>query len=172
MIYVVEMDFRNAEREHDWHEWYLSHTAHLVRSVPGFTGSQRFRSLTATPSPWVALHEVTGPEVFESKEYRTGGGPASTGEWKDQHTNWYRNVFDGTKETPNVRMDEHLLMAEGDAPLPASLQGNAIRLTSAGLDKSSDSRSIVVVPAGALTASMIDMPGVRVLKPITPKIRK
>ena len=81
-------------------------------------------------------------------------------------------MFDGTKETPNVRMSEHLLMAEGDAALPASLQANAVRLTSAGLDKSSANRSIVVVPEGALTASMIDMPGVRVLKPITPKIRK
>jgi hypothetical protein len=170
MIYVVEMDFRNAEREHDWHTWYLAHTTHLVRTVPGFTGTQRFRSLTACASPWIAFHEVAGPEVFESKEYRSGGGPASTGEWKDQHTNWYRNLFDGTKETPNVLFDQHLLMAEGDAALPKHFEGKAIRLASVGLDRTSKGRSIAVVPAGGLTAGMFDMPGVRVLKPITPKI--
>jgi hypothetical protein len=168
MIYVVEMDFRNAEREHDWHTWYLMHTAHLVRTVPGFTGTQRFRALTPTPSPWLALHEVAGPEVFESKEYKSGGGPASTGEWKDQHTNWYRNLFDGCRETPSVAYDQHLLMGEGDAALPPGLK--AVRLTSVGLDRTSKGRSIAVVPAGALTATMFDLPGVRVFKPISPKM--
>ncbi|MGE3916636.1 MAG: hypothetical protein AB7F78_13150 [Hyphomicrobiaceae bacterium] len=172
MIYVVEMDFRNAEREHDWHTWYLEHTAHLVRNIPGFTGSQRFRSLNSSPSPWVALHEVSGPEVFESAEYKKGGGPASTGDWAKQHTNWHRNVFDGVRETPDVAFDQHLLMAEGDAPLPSTYEARATRLTCVGLDRTSERRSIVVVPAGGLTASMLAMPGVRVLKPITPKIRR
>ncbi len=172
MIYVVEMDFRNTEREHDWHTWYIEHTAHLVRSVPGFTGTQRFRSLNASPSPWVALHEVAGPQVFESAEYRGGGGPASTGDWKDEHLNWHRNLFDGSRETPDVAFDQHLLMAEGDAPLPRGFEARAIRLTCVGLDRTSRQRSIAVVPAGGLTASAFGLPGVRVLKPITPKMRK
>jgi hypothetical protein len=170
VIYIVEMDFRNAAREHDWHVWYLAHTAHLVRSVPGFTGSQRFRCITESMSPWLAMHEVAGPQVFESKEYRSGGGPTSTGEWKDQHTNWHRNLFDGVRETPNVLPDQHLLMAEGDAALPQSYEPKAIRLACIGLDRTSQRRSIAVVPAGGLTASMFDMPGVRIFKPITPKI--
>lgn len=170
MIYVVEMDFRNAEREHDWHTWYLMHVTHLVRTVPGFTATQRFRCLTPTPSPWLALHEVAGPEVFESKEYKSGGGPASTGEWKDQHTNWYRNLFDGAKRTPDIAFDQHLLMAEGDAPLPKAFESKAVRLSSVGLDKTSAGRSIAVVPAGGLTAAMFDMPGLRIFKPITPRI--
>jgi hypothetical protein len=172
MIYVVEMDFRNPEREHDWHTWYIEHTAHLVRSVPGFTATQRFRSLNSSPSPWVALHEVAGPQVFESAEYKSGGGPASTGDWARQHLNWHRNLFSGTKETPDVAFDQHLLMAEGDAALPAAYEARATRLTCVGLDRSSERRSIVLVPAGGLTASMFGMPGVRVLKPITPKMRK
>jgi hypothetical protein len=170
MIYVVEMDFRNAEREHDWHTWYLSHVTHLVRTVPGFTATQRFRCLTQSDSPWLAMHEVSGPEVFESKEYRTGGGPASTGEWKDQHTNWYRNLFDGVRTTPDVGFDQHLLMAEGDATLPGGWANKATRLTSAGLDKTSKGRSIAVVPAGELTAGMFGVAGVRIFKPITPRI--
>ncbi|MFV0297668.1 MAG: hypothetical protein ACK5JT_16275 [Hyphomicrobiaceae bacterium] len=172
MIYVVEMDFRNAEREHDWHTWYLAHTTHLVRTVPGFTGTQRFRSITPSDSPWVAIHEVSGPEVFDSREYRSGGGPASTGEWKDLHTNWHRNLFDGAKKSPSVLMDQHLLMAEGDAPLPRGYESAATRLTGVGLDRTSQRRSIAIVPASKLTAAMFDLPGVRVLKPITPKISR
>lgn len=172
MIYVVEMDFRNPEREHDWHVWYLEHTTSLVRAVPGFTGTQRFRCLNPTPSPWVALHEVAGPQVFESAEYKRGGGPASTGDWGKEHMNWQRNLFDGAKETPDVAFDQHLLMAEGDAALPGAYEARAVRLTGVGLDRTSPRRSIAVVPAGGLTASMFGMPGVRILKPITPKIRR
>ncbi len=170
MIYIVEMDFRNSAREHDWHTWYLAHTTHLVRTVPGFTGTQRFRCITESMSPWLALHEVAGPQVFESAQYRAGGGPASTGSWKGEHTNWHRNLFDGPRETPNVLMDQHLLMAEGDAALPHAYEARAVRLTCVGLDRSSSRRSVAVVPSGGLTAAMFDMPGVRILKPITPKI--
>ncbi len=171
MMYVVEMEFRNAAREHDWHVWYICHTAKLVRNVPGFTGTQRFRCLTPTRSPWIALHEVAGPEVFESAAYQANGGPASTGEWQTEHTNWDRNVFDGIKETPDVGFDEHVLMGEGDAKLPGAFAGKATVLTSVGLDRTSPRRTIAVVPKGQLTASMFDVPGVRILKPITPKLR-
>lgn len=172
MIYAVEMDFRNPEREHDWHVWYLEHTTYLVRAIPGFTATQRFRCLTPTPSPWLALHEVAGPKVFESAEYNAGGGPASTGEWAKEHINWQRNLFDGTKETPDVAFDQHLLMAEGDAALPTSYEARATRLTGIGLDRTSPRRSIVVVSAGGLTAGMFAMKGVRIFKPISPKIRR
>jgi len=172
MIYVVEMDFRNPAREHDWHVWYLEHTTYLVRAIPGFTGTQRFRVLNTSPSPWVALHEVAGPQVFESAEYKAGGGPTSTGDWAKEHLNWQRNLFDGCKQTPEVAFDQHLLMAEGDAALPAPYAARATQLSCVGLDRSSQRRAIAVVPAGGLTAGMFAIPGVRVLKPITPKIRR
>ncbi|MFM9940878.1 MAG: hypothetical protein ACKVP7_15450 [Hyphomicrobiaceae bacterium] len=169
MIYVVEMDFRDAQREHDWHTWYLEHVGKLIRNVPGFRATQRFRALTTTASPWLAMHEVAGPEVFKSAEYAANGGPASTGEWKDRHTNWYRNLFDGVDVIPAVPHDAHLLMGEGEAKLPAGL--HVIKLASAGLDKTSEKRSIAIVPEGRLTAHMLALPGVRVFKPITPQIR-
>ena len=75
MIYVVEMDFRNPAREADWHAWYLEHATRLIRDVPGFRATQRFRALTATPSPWLALHDVASPEVFESAAYKAGRRP-------------------------------------------------------------------------------------------------
>lgn len=172
MIYLVEMDFRNPAREHDWHTWYIEHSAFLVRTMPGFTATQRFRSLNASPSPWLALHEVEGPHVFETPHYKAGGGPPSTGTWASEHLNWQRNLFDGTRETPEVAFDEHLLMAEGDAALPAAYEARAIRLTCVGLDRTSARRSLAVVPAGGLTATMLALPGVRVLKPITPRLRR
>lgn len=172
MIYIVEMDFRDPAREHDWHVWYLEHTAHLVRTVPGFTGTQRFRCLNQSDAPWLAMHEVAGPEVFESAEYRAGGGPASTGEWKALHLNWHRNLFDGVSETPDVGMDQHLVMAEGAATLPGGLENRASRLTAVGLDKSSERRAFAVVPAGGLTAGMFGHEGVRIFKPFTPKLRR
>jgi hypothetical protein len=116
------------------------------------------------------MHEVEGPEVFETPEYKTGGGPPSTGEWAREHLNWHRNLFDGVVETPDVRIDQHLLMAEGDAALPASLDERAVRLTCVGLDRTSARRALAIVPAGGLTATMFGLEGVRVLKPITPKI--
>lgn len=172
MIYVVEMEFRNAAREHDWHVWYLAHTTALVRNVPGFTATQRFRSLTPSASPWVALHEVEGPQIFESAAYKANGGPAATGEWQHEHTNWHRNLFDGVRLTPDVALDQHLLMAEDGTRLPAPYEAQAIRLTGVGLDRSIKSRSIAVVPAGGLKAGMFGQDGLRVLKPITPRITR
>jgi len=170
MIYMVEMEFRDSAREHDWHTWYLAHTTQLVRNVPGFTATQRFRCLTPTASPWLALHEVAGPDVFESAEYKANGGPASTGEWREKHTSWYRNLFDGVRQTPDVAFDQHLLMTEGDAAVPEAYARLITPLKAVGLDKTSERRGIAVVQPGKLTAAVFALPGVRIFKPITPRI--
>ena len=170
MIYMVEMDFRDPAREHDWHTWYLAHTTQLVRNVPGFTATQRFRAITPTPSPWLAMHEVTGPEVFESKDYKANGGPASTGEWKDRHTNWYRNLFSGWEQTPDVPLDHHIVVAESTAEVPSSIARKLSWGTSAGLDKTAAKRGILVLKPGELKATMFGIDGLRIFKPITPRI--
>jgi hypothetical protein len=170
MLYMVEMEFRNPAREADWHVWYLCHVARLIRHVPGFRASQRFRALTPTPSPWLAMHDVASAEVFESAEYRAHGGPASTGEWQAEHSNWYRNLFAGIDATPDVALDAHVLVLEGAAEVPPPHDDAVVRLTSAGLDRTSAGRGIAVVPPGGLTAALFDLPGVRVFKPITPRI--
>ncbi len=169
MIYMVEMDFRDPAREADWHVWYLAHVTQLIRNVPGFTATQRFRCMTKTPSPWLAMHEVKGPAVFESPEYRANGGPASTGEWKDRHTNWYRNLFDGIVMTPAVGGDQHLLLADGPDVSSRLLPG-VTWLTSVGLDRSAERRGLAVLDRGQLKAGHFDVPGLRIFRPITPKI--
>jgi hypothetical protein len=170
MIYMVEMDFRNAGREADWHAWYLDHVAKLIRTVPGFRATQRFRAITAARSPWLAMHDVVSPAVFESREYRASGGPASTGEWQAEHTHWYRNVFAGIDQTPEVPPDGHLLLLEADAQVPAPFADMVTWLANVGLDRSVARRGIAVVPAGRLTASLFGLAGVRIFQPITPRI--
>lgn len=169
MIYVVEMDFRETDREHDWHTWYLDHVTTLIRKVPGFRASQRFRALTPTPSPWMALHEVEGPEVFESAAYKSVGGPASTGEWQHKHTNWRRNLLAGM-DTPPVPIDGHLLMADEGTELPVGVSGQITWLECVGLDRTATKRGIGVLQKGGLTARHFDVKGLTVLAPISPKI--
>lgn len=170
MIYMVEMDFRNSAREADWHVWYLDHVAKLIRNVPGFRASQRFRAITPTPSPWLAMHDVVSGDVFESAEYRANGGPASTGEWQKEHTNWYRNLFAGIDHTPEVPPGAHLLMLEAEARVPAPYAETVTWLESAGLDRTAGRRGIAIVPPGRLTARLFGLAGVRIFKPISPRI--
>ena len=170
MIYMVEMQFTNSAREHDWHTWYLAHTTKLVRTVPGFRATQRFRAITETASPWLGLHEVEGPAVFDSPQYKANGGPASTGIWQHEHSNWYRNLFSGLDHTPDVAMDAHLLLAEGTPALPPSMAGMVTWIDSAGLDRTATRRGLCVLAHGRLSAGLFDTPGVRLFKPITPRI--
>jgi hypothetical protein len=170
MLYMVEMDFRNPAREADWHVWYLDHVTRLIRNVPGFRATQRFRALTATLSPWLALHDVASPAVFGSAEYRANGGPASTGEWQAEHTNWHRNLYAGIDATPDVPPDAHLLVLEADAKVPAPQTAGIIWLESVGLDCSAARRGIAVVPAGRLSAGLFGLPRMHIFKPITPRI--
>src|SRR5437773_10763163 len=81
VIYMVEMDFPHPERLREWHDWYLAHIRVLL-TVPGFRASQRFQAIVETAAPYLALHEVSGPEMFASAAYRSRGGrlrPANGG---------------------------------------------------------------------------------------------
>lgn len=157
MLYMVEMDFRNPAREADWHIWYLQHIAKLIRVVPGFRASQRFRAITPTASPWLAMHDVVSADVLSTV-------PAGV------RLPRYRNLFDGIDSTPEVPPDAHLLVSEGDAHVPGPVGARITRLASVGLDRSSESRGIAIIAAGRLTAGLFDLPGVRILKPISPRI--
>jgi hypothetical protein len=170
MIYMVEMDFRNPTREADWHVWYLDHVAKLIRNVPGFRATQRFCAITPTSSPWLALHDVASPAVFESPEYRANGGPSSTGEWQAEHKNWQRNLFAGIDATPEVPADGHLLVLEADAKLPPPHAAAVTWLESIGLDRSAGRRGLAVLSTGRLTAGLFGLAGVRIFKPISPRI--
>jgi hypothetical protein len=171
MIYMVEMDFPHPEREAEWHAWYLAHIRVLL-TVPGFRASQRFKAITATPSPYLALHEVASAALFESPAYRDRGGPESTGEWRALQTDWHRNLLEGIAKTPEVPAEAHLLLMRDarDAALP---EGTLVSwLRGVGLDGTIEECGLAVVgdPAPFLALAGRD-PRIRLYRPISEKIR-
>jgi len=172
MIYMVEMDMRLDGREAEWHEWYLAHIKVLL-SVPGFRASQRFRSILPCPAPYLALHEVDSAAIFDSPEYRSRGGPSSTGEWRARHSNWRRNLLDGLAETPQVTADTHLLRLENgrDAALPADIPMAWTRTVGLDRDAREFGLAVIVDPAPLLDLARRDT-RVRLYRPISEKLRE
>ena len=171
MIYMVEMGFPHPEREAEWHEWYLAHIRVLL-TVPGFRASQRFKATVATPSPYLALHEVSSAALFDSPAYRSRGGPASVGEWRSLQTNWHRNLLDGLEETPEVPDDAHLVVLSDarDAALPEGIAVHWLR--GVGLDRTIEECGLAVVDDPAPLAAIAERdPRIRLYSPISEKIR-
>jgi hypothetical protein len=173
---MVEMDFPHPERLAEWHRWYLAHIRVLL-TVPGFRASQRFQAITQTSSPYLALHEVASPALFESAEYRARGGPASTGEWRELQTNWHRNLLDGIDETQEVPQDGFLVVLRDarDAGFPVDappLDAQITWLRGVGLDGTIGECGIATVtdPAPLVEIARRDA-RVQVYRPISEKIR-
>ena len=102
MIYMVEMNLIDLSRRLEWDQWYFDHIKMLL-SFPGFHATQRFECINDASAPFVALHHVDGPGFFKSHAYRNNAGPARTGEWRNQMSNWNRNLFDGLETTPDIK---------------------------------------------------------------------
>jgi hypothetical protein len=169
MIYMVEMALLDTARRAEWETWYVGHQ-HRLLSIPGIHASQRFEALHAAASPFVALHEVDSADVFTGPTYRAKAGPTNTGEWQAKMNNWHRNVFDGLEHTPDVSMDSRLLVVEahGGTALPGGVK--VAWMTAVGLDRSVPRRGLAVVEAAA-AHRFVGTPGVRVMKPLGPRLR-
>ena len=169
MLYMVEMELPDRSREADWHDWYVNHVRKLL-TVDGYYASQRFEALTSRAAPFLAVHDVVGPELFEGTGYRTVGGPSGTGEWQKVMTNWSRNLFDGCDTMPEVKAGETLVIVDDAAKLPDAYNARATWLISIGLDRDIPMRGFLVLKAdeddGPLRAAGIDL-----FKPITEKMR-
>ena len=165
MIYMVEMALIDTGRRAEWDAWYLEHMKKLI-SIPGIQATQRFETLGSHDSPFVALHQVTGPEVFTSDAYRSKAGPSGTGEWRERMNNWHRNVLDGMAETPDVPMEGALVVVEdgASAPLPVTW------LRGVGLDRTVARRGLGFVARLAEAGPFALAAGVRVCKPLTPRL--
>ncbi len=169
MIYMVEMALLDTARRAEWDAWYVAHQ-HRLLSVPGFHASQRFEAIHAAESPFVALHEVDSPEIFASAPYRAKAGPSNTGEWQTRMGNWHRNLFAGADHTPDVPMDARLVVVEkgGGRTLPDHVPVEWMEAV--GLDQSVRRRGLAVMPP-ATADRLAGTPGIRVLKPIGPRLR-
>jgi hypothetical protein len=175
VIYIVEMDFPHPERLAEWHDWYLAHIRVLL-SVPGFRASQRFQAILPAAALYLALHEVCGPEMFDSPAYRSRGGPASTGEWRHLQTNWRRNLLEGVDTIPDVPAGSHLLLLDDarDTNLPPGpkMTWDVTWLRGVGLDRTLTECGLAVLgdPAPLLDLARRD-PRIRLYRPISEKIR-
>jgi hypothetical protein len=172
VIYMVEMDMRLDDREAEWHDWYIAHIKVLL-TVPGFRASQRFQSLLPCPAPYLALHHVDSGAIFESPEYRSRGGPGSTGDWRARHSNWRRNLLEGLAEPPDVPSDKYVLRLENarDVALPAGT--SPVWTKAVGLDRDAAEFAIAVIddPAPMLDLARRDE-RVRLYRPISKKLRE
>ena len=169
MIYMVEMAFTARGVRAKWDDWYFSHMQMLI-TIPGIRASQRFEAQHDCLQPFVALHDVTGPEVFTSDAYKAKAGPASTGEWGALNKNWGRNVYSGMEHTPDVGEDAFLMIAESgyEGIFPPSLELHSLR--SVGLDRNPLRRVLAVTDQPSVAMPIIGQKGVRVLKPLSPRI--
>lgn len=168
MIYMVEMALLDTARRAEWDAWYVGHQ-HRLLSIPGFRASQRFEAIHGAESPFVALHEVDSPEIFDRPTYRAQAGPGNTGEWQAKMGYWHRNLFD-LDHTPDVPMDARLVVLESDGG-SASPAGVPVQwMDAVGLDRSVRRRGLAVMPPPAADP-LAGMPGIRVLKPIGPRLR-
>jgi hypothetical protein len=169
VIYMVEMALLDTARRAEWEAWYVAHQ-HRLLSIPGIHASQRFEAIHPAASPFVALHEVDSPAVFAGPSYRAQAGPANTGEWQTRMNNWHRNVFDGIVHTPDVAMDARLLVVEdGSSALPEGVPVTWMKAV--GLDQSVPRRGLAVLPADA-ASQLVGASGVRVLRPLGPRLRR
>jgi len=168
MIYMVEMALLATERRAEWDAWYVAHQ-HRLLSIPGFRASQRFECVHQAESPFVALHEVESGDIFTSPIYQAKAGPNNTGEWQAKMNNWHRNLF-ALDHSPDVPMDARLMVVEtdGGSAVPAGVP--VTWMDAVGLDRSVRRRGLMVLPP-ATADRFVSTPGVRVLKPIGPRLR-
>jgi hypothetical protein len=168
MIYMVEMALLDVARRAEWETWYTAHQ-HRLLSIPGIHASQRFECIHTAASPFVALHEVDGPQIFTADAYRESAGPTNTGEWQTKMGNWHRNIFRGLDYTPDVSMAARLVVVErnceGALPRDADLRW----LEAVGLDQSVRRRGLAVMSPAAADP-LAGTPGIRVLKPLGPRL--
>ena len=170
MIYMVEMALLDTGRRVEWDAWYVAHQ-HRLLSIPGFRASQRFEAIHAAESPFVALHEVDSPNIFTSSPYRAKAGPSNTGEWQSKMGHWHRNLFSGLDHTPDVPMESRLVVVEEGGASAVAGHVAVQWMEAVGLDRSVPRRGLAVMPP-ATADGLAGTPGLRVLKPIGPRLSR
>ncbi len=170
MVYMVEMALLDTARRAEWDAWYVAHQ-HRLLSIPGFRASQRFEAIHTAESPFVALHEVDSPEIFAGPAYRATAGPSNTGEWRAKMGNWHRNLFGGVDHTPDVPMDARLVLVEDDGGAALPDRVPVKWMDAVGLDRSGRRRGLAVM-SPATADRLAGTQGIRVLRPLGPRLRR
>lgn len=160
MIFMSQSGLTDPTRRDGWDAWYVEHLR-IMRTVPGITSAQRFKTESVGYSPSLAMYTVESESVFHDPYYLSVRG---MGEWKPliDVRFYHRNLFSGLDAAPIVRRDQHLIIA--DRPEPDSSL-DLTWLQSVSLDKSTPWRGIAVVDAGQVRGFQREHIGVYV--PVT-----
>lgn len=93
-LLLVMMDIDPA-RESEFNRWYEEEHIRERLSIPGFVRARRFVAVEGAPK-YLALYELTGPEVLQSEEYLRWRNEAAT-EWthrmEAEFKGFVRNVY-------------------------------------------------------------------------------
>lgn len=147
MIYMVECAFTDPAREDEWNVFYGGDKLTTLLALPGFRASQRFRAITPTKAPYLAVHSIRDASVLDQNIYRDVGGGTFSG-WDDLVTNWDRNLFDGLETAPDVSSDDCLVLLD-DRKAERAVPGVSFTwLHIAGLDRTVAQRGFAVVDGG------------------------
>jgi hypothetical protein len=166
MIYTVECAFTDPAREDEWNVFYGGDKLTTLLALPGFRASQRFRAITDTPAPYLAVHSIRDAAVLDQNVYRDVGGGTFSG-WDDLVTNWDRNLFAGMEAAPEVSNEQCLIMFDDPARTHEVPQASFTWLEIAGLDRTTAHRGLAIVSREAgekLASNKADL--LRVFSPI------
>lgn len=170
MLYMVECAFTEPAREAEWNAYYDAEKLANLLALPGFRASQRFRAITDTPSPYLAIHSVRDASVFDRTDYRIVGGGTFDG-WEGSVTNWRRNLFAGMEAAPEVATDKLLVLLDDPTGADAVPGADIAWLEIAGLDRSVERRGFAIVDWDTGADLARDEPaGLKVFKPITTRL--
>jgi hypothetical protein len=79
VIFVVSMSVP-ADAEDDMNAWYTEEHIPMLLAVPGWRRARRYRQTSGTGPEYMSLHDLDGPDVFDSDAYKA----ASTTPWRDK----------------------------------------------------------------------------------------
>lgn len=167
MIYTVECAFTDPARENAWNAWYDGEKLESLLSVPGFRAAQRFRAVTETPAPYLAIHSIRDAAVLDQKVYRDAGG-ATFGGWNRLVTHRDRNLYAGIEAAPEVGAEQMLVLIDDPATEQAAPDMDIAWLEVAGSDRTVARRGLAIVDmeTGADLARSRTAP-LKVYEPIT-----
>ncbi len=170
MIYMVEIEFTNAEREPEWNAWYSAHL-HTILSVPGIETAQRFHEMSGKTPRYLAIYTIASADVFDSEAYAgIGGGGVASARWRE-YIRRNRNLLSGIEVVPEVTTSSRLLVCDDRARLGDIPDLMFAQLKPAALDRSVEERFLAIAGLEQIRdTALADREGLRIYEPMSPRI--
>lgn len=148
MIYTVDCAFTDPSQLSAWNAYYDEEKLPALLTLPGFRASQRFRAITDTPAPYLALHSIRDAAVLDQEIYRNVGG-GTFGGWEHSIINWDRNLFTGMEAAPEVSPEQCMLLLDDRASADTVPEARFVWLDIVGLDRTTPQRGLAIVDRAA-----------------------